>query len=351
MLSHGIGIAIDSSSGNIIFHNNFVDNAEQIASENSRNTWDEGYPSGGNYWSDYNGTDTYGGPHQNLTGSDGIGDTPHIIDANDIDHYPLMDPYNGGSLSVTISPSSATLDGGQSQTFNSTVSGGTLPYSYHWYLNGSAVPSANFSSWTFTPTSAAPYTVYMEVNDSVGAQATSSTANVIVNFVVHDVAVTNVTVPVRQAYEGWVINVNVTVANLGNVTETFSVTLSYNSTSISTLPVTELAPNSTQTLVFGWNTTNVPWGNYTISAYAQPVPGETNVANNALVDGTLRINLMGDINGDGKVDILDAIQFGKYFGLQQGDPGWNPDADMNRDGVTNILDAIIIAENFGTSSP
>jgi len=41
--------------------------------------WDNGYPSGGYYWSDYNGTDSYSGPYQDLTGSDGIGDTPRAL--------------------------------------------------------------------------------------------------------------------------------------------------------------------------------------------------------------------------------------------------------------------------------
>jgi hypothetical protein len=44
--------------------------------------WDNGYPSGGNYWSDYTGTDNYSGPSQNIPGSDGIGDVNYTIDAN-----------------------------------------------------------------------------------------------------------------------------------------------------------------------------------------------------------------------------------------------------------------------------
>jgi Right handed beta helix region len=52
--------------------------------------WDNGYPSGGNYWIGYVSTDKFSGPYQNITGSDGIGDTPLVIDSDDIDHYPFM---------------------------------------------------------------------------------------------------------------------------------------------------------------------------------------------------------------------------------------------------------------------
>ena len=55
------------------------------------------------------------------------------------------------------------------------------------------------------------------------------------------------------------------------------------------------------------------------------------------------------MNGDGTVDIYDALIFANYFGLHKGDARWNPDADMNRDGITDIFDAIIIAEHFGIS--
>jgi hypothetical protein len=88
---YGYGISI-SGSGNRIYHNNFINNAHQAKSYDG-NVWDNGYPFGGNYWSDYAGVDFYSGPYQNETGSDGMGDTPCIIDANNIDRYPLMAPF------------------------------------------------------------------------------------------------------------------------------------------------------------------------------------------------------------------------------------------------------------------
>jgi parallel beta-helix repeat protein len=90
---------VDSNSfgifggNNIIYNNNILNHSKRFFSDGSPNTWDNGYPSGGNYWSDYNGTDLYSGPCQNETGSDGIGDTPYFIDANNQDNYPLMSPW------------------------------------------------------------------------------------------------------------------------------------------------------------------------------------------------------------------------------------------------------------------
>jgi parallel beta-helix repeat protein len=87
---NGYTIYVSYSENNTIYHNNFA-NKGVLAydSTNNRNKWDNGYPSGGNYWSDYTGIDLKNGPSQNLPGSDGIGDTPYIIDADSRDNYPF----------------------------------------------------------------------------------------------------------------------------------------------------------------------------------------------------------------------------------------------------------------------
>jgi parallel beta-helix repeat protein len=88
------GIVLDNSSNNSIYHNSFIGNTYQVHNYySSTNIWNAGYPSGGNYWSDYVGEDLQWGPYQNITGSDGIGDTPYIIDAHNKDNHPLMSPY------------------------------------------------------------------------------------------------------------------------------------------------------------------------------------------------------------------------------------------------------------------
>jgi parallel beta-helix repeat protein len=87
-----LGVEFYRSSGNLLYHNNFV-NPSQIRTFMSENVWDDGYPSGGNYWSDYTGVDLHSGPYQNEPGYDWIGDSPYVIDENDQDSYPLMYPF------------------------------------------------------------------------------------------------------------------------------------------------------------------------------------------------------------------------------------------------------------------
>ena len=112
------GIMLDSSSNNAIYHNN-LNNTIQVYSLGSNNVWDDGYPSGGNYWSDYNGTDLYSGPYQNETSNDGIGDVAYTIDANNTDRYPLMAPYGMSTFVVNLGGSTGPINVGVMT--NSTV--------------------------------------------------------------------------------------------------------------------------------------------------------------------------------------------------------------------------------------
>jgi hypothetical protein len=52
------------------------------------NTWDDGYPAGGNYWSDY--VTRY--PSASEIDASGLWDTPYVINENNQDNYPLMLP-------------------------------------------------------------------------------------------------------------------------------------------------------------------------------------------------------------------------------------------------------------------
>lgn len=78
------------SVANLIYHNRFTANTIQ-ATEDSGNIWDDGYPSGGNWWSNYTGVDVRSGPAQDQFVCDGIGDTPYNFTGGQ-DRYPLWAP-------------------------------------------------------------------------------------------------------------------------------------------------------------------------------------------------------------------------------------------------------------------
>jgi len=85
---------------------------------------------------------------------------------------------------VSISASPTTIDYGQSVTFSSTVSGGTSPFTYQWYLNGTAVSGATSSTWTSTSLPTGSPTINVSVTDSAGYIANSNTVSVTVHPVI-----------------------------------------------------------------------------------------------------------------------------------------------------------------------
>jgi len=90
------GLWIDSSN-TLVYHNNFLQGGVD-GNLRSQDLWDNGYPSGGNYWSSYTGVDNCSGSQQNVcTGPDGIGDKPYTFTTWQSvvgqDRYPLMKPF------------------------------------------------------------------------------------------------------------------------------------------------------------------------------------------------------------------------------------------------------------------
>jgi parallel beta-helix repeat protein len=250
------GIRLETSSNSSIYHNDLMNNANQVYTYDSTSVWDNGYPSGGNYWSDYAGSDNYSGPYQNQPGKDGIGDTPYNCSGNDQDRYPLMNAWTNIAVQ-SVSPSKTVVGQGQ-----------------------------------------------------------------------------NVTITVSVQNQGW-------------DGQTTNITVYVNTTIISTFKNVALAGRSQRTLTFTWQTGTYARGKYVVSAQADPAPSEPDIRDNTIAYDRIVVTIKGDINGDGVVNILDAIVLGNAFLATRGSTNWNPNADLNDDSTVNILDAIILGLNFG----
>jgi parallel beta-helix repeat protein len=94
IINNTLGLSLGYSYQNTFYHNNFINNTA-IISGGLQNNWDNGYPDGGNFWSNFLGTDQFFGVGQNVSGKDGISDTQYSLAVNNIDKYPLMHPYYG----------------------------------------------------------------------------------------------------------------------------------------------------------------------------------------------------------------------------------------------------------------
>ncbi len=108
-----------NSDYNLIYHNTVINNGNNAIDDGENNSWDNGYPSGGNYWGDYTGDDFYYGPLQDIPGPDGIGDEIYLISGgNNQDNYPLMEIWNGTPLPIPL-PTTVYVD----DDFDETIIG------------------------------------------------------------------------------------------------------------------------------------------------------------------------------------------------------------------------------------
>jgi parallel beta-helix repeat protein len=111
------GILFGYASNNTVYHNNFnIKIGGQAMDSGSVNVWDNGYPFGGNYWSDYQ--TRY--PNAKQINDSGVGDTPYVIDANNTDRYPLMKPFTGAFYTLQTTPPEVTVRSPLNQTYNSS---------------------------------------------------------------------------------------------------------------------------------------------------------------------------------------------------------------------------------------
>ncbi len=235
LLNNSCGIELVNSQGGLICHNNFVNIILQVSTSNSNSTWDDCYPSGGNYWSDYEGR--Y--PDAEELDCSGIWDTPYVIDENNQDSYPLMDPWPSPidktpPIITILSPENKTytttsvpfvttldecaswigysLDGEANKTVSGNMTFNLLPQGLLWI------------NTTLSILSEGPHRITVYANDTTGNRGCSNTV-----YFKMDTNPPNITTPshVPQAdvepNQEVVVSVNIT----DEISEVDTVILSY----------------------------------------------------------------------------------------------------------------------------
>jgi len=429
---HDFGVELSDSDlcqNNIIYHNNFIDNAEQAYDGGNETKWDNGYPSAGNYWTNYIDVDDYRGPFQNETGSDGIWDHPYPVNRTAEDNYPLTDPWsvNAPPFIIVLSPKNSTLptnsvpltfllseacswiayslDTQENTTITENITLQGLSEGTHTvivYANGTSkkIGSSDLIHFTvdFTPPTiilTSPenktynsyqiplvfvlnepaswisytldgqqnYTVYgnatilveygshqiiVYAKDTAGNMAASATTSFTITLK-RDIAITDVLPSKSIVGESLSVNINATVENVGDITETFNITLSANGSIFNMEEIT--IPNGTSTiLTFMWDTLGFQKGIYNVSVYAHPVPVEFNVFNN-MRSLEIYVTIPGDVDGDFDVDIFDIVLVAFVYGTHAGEPNFISNCDIDGDGDVDIFDAVTTAYYYGQKYP
>jgi hypothetical protein len=207
-----------------------------------------------------------------VTGYDGLGDTPYLIDSNNADNYPLMNPW--------VAP---------------------------------------------------------------------------------DIAVANVAKSKTVVGQGFALRINVTVANQGNKVEALDLRVCANDSMIDQSSGFVFTGEDIQKSIV-WNTSGFAKGNYSISAYAEPLLSEADTSDNNFTDGWIIVAMIGDITGpdgwpDGRIDVRDVAGICSMYGVKSSDPRYNINWDITgptyglADGRIDVRDVALISSRYGQKDP
>jgi len=326
------GMYLPSSSSNIIYRNNFLDNNRSAYSVLS-NTWDKNGQ--GNYWSDYSGTGAY-----------------TIRPGGGNDNYPLKTTWSEHDIEVqSVTPSASEANQGAivditvtvknranktvSETFtvttkyNSTIIGTKTVYNL-------AKGATNSSTFHWNTAEIAPGNYIISAEASVVPDELNTDNNHLTDGTVKiKIPTYDVTINAYCNSEGASVSVSITMD--GTPTE-------YNT------PHTFTGLSDTHTFT-------VPSADANGHQFKQWSTGATTPTISVNSDGTYTAfyegKLMGDVNGDGTVDYDDLVLLNQAFGSTGGPPpsaNWNLDADLNKDNIIDIQDLLLLGQNYGKTA-
>jgi len=196
----------------------------------------------------------------------------------------------GESVSLTA----AVLNKGVvDEIFNATVYRNSTVINTRTELTlASGASTSVVFDWDTTGVPAGIYVMKAEVSLVSGENDTTNNVfsdGIVTIELVHDIALTGVTVTPSSVQSGGEVRINVIVLNKGSTTESFDVTVSYDDTVVETKNVAGLAPGASEKLIFTWDTSGVASGNYALTAKTSTILGETATEDNVFSNVALQI--------------------------------------------------------------
>jgi parallel beta-helix repeat protein len=384
------GIYILQASNNSIYLNNFLNNTHHYNLTGLievSNTWDNGYPSGGNYWDDYIGIDV---------NADGIGDTPYVIhgDGNQ-DRYPLVNypqrygvklscpdkeqtvpPKGNTSYEILVTNTGNIIDNitlflpppckcGWMESLNSqtlellpsqnktvllnitTIWDLPIPV-WYWTTKVTATSQGNptkSDTLTVNTTIVNHTTVSVEPPSQAIKEGESFTISIAIdpyepiagvqcslNFD-PSLLICN-EVSQGDLFQENTFFINGTIDNIkGEITGIVESAIQTNTSLAGTFATIHFTTHH-QSGISPLNLTNVEIGT------PNGTPSTLQIYN-----GSVTVSWTpGDINNDGHTNILDLIMISQHW-KETGIPGWAA-WDINNDGIINILDAIMVGQHW-----
>jgi hypothetical protein len=237
------------------------------------------------------------------------------------------------TFDVTLTYNGNPIDG--TKTVVDLPGGGSQILNYAW--DTTSIP---IGKYTLTAT-ASMVPGQMDLSDL------TLSVNVYVGTI--DVAITgvNTKTSIPAGFNG--TEVDVTVQNGGQATETLNVTLSVNSHSVDN-QTTTLNPGTSGTVALWWNTTELGYGNYTVQVFMPPLQFQTDTSNNNFTT-TAAVTIPGDLNGDFTVGLSDLVILAQAYGSRQGNSNWKANADIDSNGAVGLTDLVILAQHYGQHVP
>jgi hypothetical protein len=172
-------------------------------------------------------------------------------------------------------------------------------------------------------------------------------------YAVPDIAVTDMLVCYNQTNlaQNRTHHINVTVTNEGSTSETFTLTVYWNTTNFIGSTSVSLGTGETKTVTIDWLATQARYAKYVLSAVATSAPGEVDTADNTLIDGIVVIVWPGDVDADKVVTILDVVKITGIYSSKYLQPAFKSNSDIDCDGKITILDVVLCTGNYGYKEP